>query len=192
MAIRFYRPQAAGTELDLYIDPQKFTQADDIARRDELLEVQAASDFLRTELAIGKSLPNLASFDAIIEDELFEILDRLDYYAYTNRTEGFDVRDHDWFTPDAIEGSPPFTNSNPSANSIDGDFGTVWRNNADIRHEITYRLRSYPKKVTSLRIRHGGGEPLREQLQNIDAFFSKTLASIDDPIGQRLTGENPI
>lgn len=192
MAIRFYRPRNAGSGLDLYIDPDTFTQAGDNAELSLIQEIQSLSDVLRADIAISKGFQDIASYDASLVDKSDEILDRLDFYSYENRLESFNVRDGAWFVPDAIVDVCGEEVGNEAIMAIDGVNSTQWRHNVTERHTLTVQLRPYPKKITKIRIRHGAGAPDREQLQNIDIRASKSLAGILNPNNQVLTAANPI
>jgi len=180
MPIRFYRPQNAGTELDLYIDPQTFVKVDDDARILKLVELQSLSDSVRADVAMCYDFPDLASFDTALQEESDMLKDRVDYYAYDNRTENFSVRDGAWFTPEAIESFCGETGTNVATNSIDGDNGTSWRHAVNETHHIVYRIRSYPKKISKIRFRYNTAEPVTEQLANITVRAAQNLRKIDD------------
>lgn len=190
MAVRLYVPMVAGTELDLFIDPFTFVKADDETRLLEIAEFQALSDAARTEVAICKEFGTLAAFDAALQDEQWDIEDRIDYYSYDDRTENLTVRDGAWFTPDSVDSFCGETGANVVGNSIDGSFGTFWRHSVDERHSVIYKLRNYPKKVARIRFRYNSTEPVTEQLSNLDVHAAKNLANIDEAENILETGIN--
>ena len=189
---RWWEPRSGSTELQVTRDASLFSEAADQARRDSIQEIQALSDNTRTILAQAAGLP-LSEYDDALEDELWDILDRLDYYGYSNRTESVNVKDGAWFTPIAVESvssedilSPP--NNRLAIFSIDGLNSTGWRTSINERHSITYLLRDYPKKISKMRIRSTGSPATRQQLINIDVSASRGLGAIDNP--QNLLLEN--
>lgn len=190
MARRFYEPAGGGTELNLFIDPEKFVQADDQAALTLVQEARAASDGLRSELAVCKGFASLEDYDADLELQEWDLLDRLDYYSYENRTQSLTVRDGAWFTPEAIEAFCGEDDPNVAANIIDGTNNTFWRHNVNQRHSITFRLRGHPKRITKLRFRYGAAEVNREQLTNLDIRVSRDLSEIDEARNLRETGVN--
>lgn len=178
MPKRFYEPKAAGTELQLYIDPQAFVKTDDEAALvavQELLALDTLSEGAKAELQLTDE-----RFD-LWRDQEDEILDRLDYYDYADRAENLTVRDGAWFTPDAVESSCGETGGNVETQSIDGDNGTWWRHAVDERHSIIYELRDHSKKVSKIRFRYGASESATERLTNLDVHAAKAVANIDEP-----------
>lgn len=192
MAKRLHEPTRAGEGLRLYIDPQEFDRASDQAALAAIQEVEAASDNIRAEIGLCRGFGTLEDFDAKLEKDRWDLLDRLDYYDYDNRRESFNVRDGAWFTPEAVESFCGEEAGNEAALTIDGVNNTDWRHDVDERHSITFRLRGYPKKVSKLRLRYGASEPVREQLQNLDIRISRGLANIDDPVNLREQRLNPV
>jgi hypothetical protein len=191
MAIRWYRPVSGGTELELYIDPGLYTEAQDQLDLALFEEAFESSDSLREQLAAANGFSNLGEYDAYLEDQIWEIKDRLDYYAYETTAKNVTVADGAWFTPEAIEefcGEHP---TNVAANSIDGDNVSIWQHFQTHQHSIVYRLRDYPKKITKVRFRYGNTEPEREQLQDLNIFAARNLNMIDDAGNQVLTNANP-
>lgn len=177
MAKRFYEPKVAGTELQLWVDPQVFTEVDDQASLTavrELLALDGLSDEAKVELELTQE-----RFDLWADQEL-ELLDRLDYYDYDDRVENLTVRDGDWFTPEAVESVCGETGTNVVENSIDGDNQTFWRHDANEVHSVIYRLRSYPKRVTKVRFRIATSVPAREQLENLSVYASREIANLGD------------
>ena len=191
MAIRWYRPVSAGTELELYVDPGLFSETQDQADLAVFQEAQASSDTIREQLAAANAFTNLGEYDLWLQDQIWAIQDRLDYYSYEDRVENRTVRDGAWFSPIAIEAVCGEEVGREAVNSIDGDTGTSWRHISVERHSITFQLRDYPKKISSMRIWFGGSESDREQLQNIDVFASRGINDIDDPANERLSGFTP-
>lgn len=179
MARRWYEPKNGGTKLQLHIDPHEFVQADDQARLAIVQEIQGLSDALRVELATSKGFQDLDSYDSALQDEEWSLLDRLDYYDYENRQESLSVRDGSWFTPEAIESFCGEHQTNVATNSVDGDNTSIWQHFQTERHQIIYRLRGYPKKVTKVRFRYGTLLPARERLKNLDIRMARDLSQID-------------
>lgn len=175
---RIWEPKDGGTRLLVADDKLEFTQAADQARITVITEIQNLSQAARESLAGG--VDNLAAFDTALENEEFDIRDRLDYYAYDTRAENLTVADGAWFTPEAVEAFCGERVNNEATNSIDGDNGTVWQHFVDEAHSITYRLRSYPKKITKVRFRYNLAEPPREQLSNLNIRASRALSQIDE------------
>ena len=190
MARRFYEPVGGGTTLNLFIDPEQFTEAGDQVDLNLILEFQALTDTARAEVAACRGFPDLQSFDADLQDREWELRDRLDYYSYGNRQENITVRDGTWFSPEAVEAFCGEDVSDPAADSIDGDTNTFWRHGVDERHSITYRIRSYPKRFQRIRFRYGVAESARERLTNLDVRVSRDLSEIDEPRNLRESGIN--
>lgn len=191
MAKRFYANVAGGVDLDLFIDPQAFNKTVDTDRLAVITELQGLSDDTRTVVAICAGAADLAAYDTALQDEEWEIRDRLDYYTlYANRTQNLTVRDGAWFSPDTVDSFCGETGANLVGNSIDGTNSTFWRHSVDERHSVIYKLRDYPKKVAKIRFRYNSTEPVTEQLSNLDVHAAKNLAKIDDAQNILETGIN--
>lgn len=186
MAIRWYRPRSGGTELELYVDPGLFTEVQDQADLAVFEEAQASSDPLREQLAAANGFLNLGEYDAWLEDRIWEIKDRLDFYSYQNRDETITVRDGDWFTPIAIESVCGEEVGNPATNMIDGDNGTWWQHVDNEAHDVVLQLRDYRKRVTKIRIRRDNN--VRSQLQNLDVYAALNTGNLDNPNNLKATG----
>lgn len=191
MARRFYEPKAGGTELDLVIDPQTFTQVQDQDDLAIVTEFQTLSDVARAEVAVRSGFPTLEAFDSNLTDRFEELSDRLDYYGYENRQETINVRDGAWFIPDAIAFRCGEEVGNEAGLAIDGVNSTSWRHNTDERHTFIVQLRPYSKRFGKIRIRHGAGGADREKLTNIDVRASRNLNNIGDANNLIATGLNP-
>lgn len=181
MAKLWYEPKSGGTELQANIDPLVFAQTVDTADLALNAEYQGLSDPIRLEIAVGRGYTNLPDFDDYLQDEEWELLDRLDYYTYATESRSLTVANGAWFTPEAIEDVGGETDPDVAANSIDDDNQTFWRHNVNHLHTVTYRIRSYPKKVGKIRFRHATSQPDREQLTNLTVKIAKHLAQIDNP-----------
>ncbi len=191
MAKRFYAHVAGNVDLDLFIDPQAFNETVDTDRLAVVQELQGLSDPTRTVVALMANAASLADYDTALQDEEWDIQDRLDYYSlYINRVQNLTVRDGAWFTPDAVDSFCGEDAPNVVGNSIDGLNSTHWRHNFNHRHSVIYQIRDYPKKVARIRFRYGGSLN-REELNNIDVRASKNLANINDPANLLESGINP-
>lgn len=175
---RWFEPRAGGTRLQVIRDKFNFDKADDEARLAVINEIQALSDSARQLVAGGTPL---ADFDTDLQLEEWQIRDRLDYYdLYSNRQETITVRDGAWFTPDAVESFCGESGTDVVGQSIDGLNNTIWRHTVNERHNVIYRLRDYPKKISKIRFRYANNEPDRERLTSLDVHASKNLNRIDD------------
>lgn len=190
MARRWYEDVGGGDDLNLFVDPESFNQTIDTNRLAVITEFQNLSDIARLELA-GDAGEPLSVYDEMLEEEEWELRDRLDYYdLYSNRVENVTVRDGAWFTPDAVESFCGEDVGEEAVQSIDGVNSTKWKHTADERHSIIYLLRSYPKKISKIRFRYNATEPVTEQLANVDVHAAKNLAKIDDAENILETGIN--
>ena len=178
MAIRWYRPKAGGTKLELYIDPEEYDQAEEQTALAEIQELQGLGDANRTLVATALGHDNLGGFDDWLQARAEELQDRLDYYDYQNRDETVTVRDGAWFTPEAVEAHSGEEVGNEAVNMIDGDNGTWWQSNLDQTHVIDLRLRSYKKRISNMQIRRGGN--VRSQLQNLEIRAANSLGGLNN------------
>ena len=191
MAVRLYQDVVGGNDLNLFIDPQAFNKTIDTNQLSIITELQSLSDDARTEFALCKGSGSLVDFDSQLQDEEWEIRDRLDYYSlYSNRVQNITVRDGAWFTPDSVDSFCGESGANVVGNSIDGSNSTFWRHSVDERHSVIYLLRGYPKKVSKIRFRYNSTEPVTEQLSNLDVHAAKNLVNIDDAENILETGIN--
>ena len=191
MARRWYEDVAGGNDLNLFIDPQAFNKTIDTDRLNVIMELQALSDDARTTVALLANAASLDDYDAALQDEEWEIRDRLDYYSlYSNHTQNITVRDGAWFTPDSVDSFCGESGANVVGNSIDGINSTFWRHATDERHSVIYQLRGYPKKISKIRFRYNSTEPVTEQLSNLDVHAAKNVAKIDDAENILETGIN--
>jgi len=191
MAKRWYERIAGGTEFRVYIDPEVYSQSEDQDRLDVITQFQALDDLARQELISLISSSSLEELDDALEKLEWSLRDRLDYYDYDTRIENITVADSAWFTPEAVESFCGESGANVIGNTIDGDNQTFWRHEVDETHEIVYRLRSYPKKITAVRFRHASGEPAREQLENLTITAARSIAGLDKPENVVASGVNP-
>lgn len=190
MAKRLWLPQASNTELLTKTDGSLFKKVDDDARILVIDDFQALGTATRTALAEALGYADLATFDAALEAEEWEILDRLDYYStYDTRTDNLTVADGAWFTPEAVESFCGEETGEEATLSVDGVNTTFWSHVQDHQHSIVYRLRGYPKKISKIRIRYGGSAAV-ERLNNMDVHASTGLANIDDAASILETGIN--
>lgn len=182
MAVRLYANVAGGEDLDLFIDPQQFNKTEDEDRLAVVQELQGLSDPTRTYIALLANAADLDAYDDALRDEAWQIQDRLDYYAlYSNRIHTLTVRDGAWFSPDLVESFCGESGVNVVGNSIDGDFGTIWRHSVDERHSVVYQLRDWPKKISRIRFRYSSAEPTNEQLSNMDVRAAKNVSVLGEP-----------
>lgn len=190
MAKLYYQLGGPG-QINVYDDPQVLSQNDLIGQRDALSEILGLSDVFRSALAqsgipffgIPGGHNTLADFDDFINEELDRLNDVLDYFSYSSRVEELTVRDNAWFTPEAVVDVSHEEVGNEAVNAIDGDFGTWWQSNeggTDPR-TITFRVRSYSKKIEGIRLRISNPGEDRAELQDVTIRASKALAMIDDP-----------
>lgn len=193
MVVRLYEPFASGTKLRLYIDPQEFVLADDAARVVVIDEFQALGDDARTEIALCKNAPDLATFDQQLNDEESELLDRADYVNYQTRVHQITVADHDWLTPIAVDAASLCGEEvgQEAVRAIDSDPATFWRHSTDHPHVIVFKLRQHTKKIAAFRLLYGANESARERLNDITVRAAKALANIDDSDNLLEAGINP-
>jgi len=190
---RHYVDVAGGEDLDHLTNPERFNKTTDTDRLGVVSELQGLSLIARTQIAPPLGHTDVVAFDAALEDEQWELQDRLDYYSlYSNRTQDFTVRDGAWFTPDSVDSFCGETGPNVVGNSIDGVNTTFWGHNVDERHSVIYLLRDYPKKITKIRFRYNTAELVAEQLTNLDVHASKNIGEIDNAENILETGINII
>lgn len=192
MAVRLYEPFAGGTKLRLYIDPQVFVLADDVARRALINDQQGLLDPARTDLAICKNAPDLATFDQQQRDEDEDILDRADYPNYETRVHQITVADGAWFSPIAVDAGTLCGEEvgQEASRAIDGISTTFWRHTENHQHVIVFELRAYPKKIAKIRFLYGANESGRERLNNMSVHAAKAINKLDDPDNILETGIN--
>lgn len=186
---RWYEPKEASTKLTVIRDRFQFVKADDEARLAVIVDLQGLTDETRTVLANDEGL-SLAEYDGELEEEEYNIRDRLDYYTYPTRVENLTVADGEWFTPDSVNSFCGETAPNVATRCIDGDDNTFWRHATDETHILTFQLRDYPKKIERIRFRYGAGESARERLNDITVKAAKGLANLDNPENTLETGIN--
>lgn len=218
MAKLFYDPINGGTALELYDSPQVFEKTDLEEARDDLLNVKDIPDGLREDIARqGLSLgivtlpaitegdpaqPNktlLELFDDIVEEELDRVSDLLDYFDYDKGPPPIgNVAESDLFLPEAIEDFTDETVGGEAAGAIDDagggdpndpDNSTYWQSESSGLRTITFRLRSYSKKVLGIRLRTNNGD-LRAALQGLTIRAANSLLMIDEPQNELITGLN--
>ncbi len=211
MANRYYDPINGGVDLQIWKDPQVLSRADLEAERDTLLSVQGLSDALRTTIAqsglsaiglpsFAGSETTLADFDSYIDDELDRLRDTLDVFDYESGSASISIRTGDWFLPEAVEDVSAEESGNEAGFAIDAVGGgdpdpndplssTFWQSNAAGLRVITFRLRSYTKRVEGIRLRTNAGDA-RSQLQGLTVKASNSLNLIDDPSNTQVTGVN--
>lgn len=184
----FYQLADADT-LSVYADPAVEEQADLQAALPPLQEIQGLSDATRALIAASgipslqiPGQPDLASFDAALDDEIDRIRDVLDYFSYDTGQETFgNVAQGAWYTPDAIESVSHENVGEEATLAIDDDFSTWWQSDdGSSTREIIFKLRDYPKKIERIRVRAPVTD-LRAQIQGVTIKASKALAMIDDP-----------
>lgn len=190
MAKRWYLPNGPSTELEVVIDPELFTLANDNAALTDNLEIQGLSDDLRQILGACLGYDTLAFYDDFLRDEEFDIRDRLDYYSYDTRVESPTVADGAWFTPIAIESVCAEDVGNEAVDIIDENTATFWRDSTNHQHVIVFELRAYTKKISKIRFFYGAALSARERLNNVDVHASKALANIDNAGNILETGIN--
>ncbi len=188
---RHYVDVAGGVDLDHLTNPERFNKTIDTDRLGVVNELQGLSVTARTQIAPPLGHISIEAFDAALQDEQWEIQDRLDYYSlYSNRTQNFTVRDGAWFTPDSVDSFCGESGVNVVGNSIDGLNSTFWRHSVNERHSLIYLLRGYTKKISKIRFRYNSTEPVTEQLSNLDVHAAKNLVNIDDAENILETGIN--
>ncbi len=188
---RWYEHVAGGVDLNLVLDPQEFSQATDLDQLAIVTDLQGLSDEARAVVAASLGLASAATYDDMLQDQEWELRDRLDYYSlYSNKTVNLTVRDGAWFTPDLVESFCGETGGDVVGNSIDGLNSTYWRHTQNHNHSVIYKLRDYPKKVARIRFRYNGSLN-REELNNITVRASRSLNTIDDPGNLLESGINP-
>lgn len=186
---RWYEPKETSTKLVVVRDRFQFVKTDDETRIDVIVDFQGLSDISRSVLANDEGL-SLAEYDAALEEEEYDIRDRLDYYTYSTRVENLTVADGDWFSPNSVESFCGETAPNVATRAIDEDSTTFWRHGNNETHELIFKLRDYPKKIERIRFLYGAGESARERLNNITIRAAKGLANLDNPENELETDLN--
>ncbi|MGI9411562.1 MAG: hypothetical protein ACR2OV_15895 [Hyphomicrobiaceae bacterium] len=181
---------SAGAELLIKRDLNSFVKTDDNDRLTAITGIQALSDDARTSLISDFGVADLGELDTLLEDEEFELRQRIASYDYDTRVVNTTVLDGAWFTPDSVESFCGETSTNVVGNSIDGVNTTFWRHSQDHQHTVTYLLRSYPNKISRIRFRYNSTEPANERLNNMDVHAAKNLARIDNAENILETGIN--
>ena len=185
---RWYEPSGSPTDtLAVIRDKLIFTKAADDARLLVITDIQGLSDTTRQAIAGSQ---DLADFDAGLEAEEWEIRDRLDYYSYPTRTENLTVADGAWFSPDSVDSFCGEHATNVASNTVDGNTGTFWQHFNSHTHNITFKLRDWPKKVTKIRFFYGSALPVRERLSNMTVKASRDISQIDVAANTLETGIN--
>lgn len=188
MAKLWYQLGGPG-QINVYSDPQVLNQANLQTELATFQAIQGLDDQFRTWIAssglaaagIPGGFPDLQSFDDFLDDEVDRLADVLDYFDYEARQESITVRDGDWFVPEAVESVSDEFNENVAARSIDGDNATWWQSNATGERSIVYRVRSYRKRMSEIRLRISGAGEGRTQLQGLTVRASAALGQIDAP-----------
>lgn len=197
MAKLFYQLGGAGV-LNVYDDPQVLQQTDLEDQRDALVEIQGLSDELRGFLAQGGipglgipgGFPDLATFDAAVDDDVDRLKDILEYFNYESGSANLTVRTGDWFTPEAVEVPlPDFTGVGFEPDKAidviggdpdDPDHSTWWQSEINGTREIIFRIRDFPKKIEGIRLRVSNSGEGRSQLQNVTIKAAGSIANLDN------------
>lgn len=190
MPSRWYQPQSASTELNLFIDPTLYIETEDEDNLADLQSLQACDDFVRQQLAEFSIFPTLETYDADIQDQVHDIQDRLDYYSYDTRVQNLTVADGAWYSPIAVESVLGEDLGDEAVDSINGNQSDFWRDSTNHQHEIIYELRGYPKKISKIRFFYGSGESARERLNNMDVHAARSVVNLDEPENILETGIN--
>ena len=197
MAKQFY--QLSGSDLLVWDDPQNITtQAEIQALIDALIPFQSLPDDSRTKInesggvataGVQGGFPSLQDFDDALTDEIERLQDIRDYYDYEAKQETLgNVRDGDWFIPEAVEAFSSELVGSEATLAIDGDNATGWEA-ADEPASITFRLRSYRKNVESIRL-WIPNNTLKTELQGLDISAAQSLSQIDEPSNVVASGLN--
>lgn len=190
MAKRLWEQITVGTDIKLWIDPEPYNKTDLQDERDRLQAIKTSPLECRTELAVCKGYPSVADYDDFIQDEIDEIKDLIDYFGYSTKVTNLTVMDGEWFTPTDIESVSNEDVGNEAVNAVDGNNVTFWRSSNNEVHEIIFKLRTYPKKISKFRIWYASGESARERLNDIDVHAANALGNLDEPQNILETGIN--
>lgn len=147
------------------------------------------------------TLTQLELFDARVQEELDIILDKLDYFDYAKGAPpiGNVVLD-DYFLPEAVEDVSDELVGSEAVLAIDAVNGgdpdpndplntTYWQSEISGLRVITFRIRSYTKRVEGIRLRTNNGDG-RAQLQNLTVKAANMLGQIDAPGNVMASGIN--
>jgi len=185
MAQKLFEKQGADN-IKIWTDPELLERSvleDDITFFTALL---ALDDRIKEMMFAGMGLSSVESFDAVIQDELDQRQDQLDALDYDTIVHNMTLYDGEWYSPEAVEAHCGEETGNEAVLAIDGSTTTFWQHNTDEAHQIDFRLRSYWKKVTKIRIRRQTN--VRSALNNLDVYFSRTLNELDDASNLVATG----
>lgn len=212
MAKLFYDTQDGGLTLVAYDDGQRLPREDLELQRDALLDVANLTDELRTLIA-ANGLPSiglpsfagqadpLVAFDAYVDDELDRLFDILDYFDYEKDAPPIgNVVSADWFLPEAVEDFTDDNGVDVIGNAIDAVNGgdpdpndplnqTYWQSESSGLRVVTFRIRSYSKRIEGIRLRTNSGDA-RSQLQGLTVKCANVLGQLDDPENEMATGIN--
>jgi len=186
MAQRLFQKQGADN-IKVWTDPELLERSvleDDITYFTELLTLD---DRIKEMMFAG--LPGISTvegFDAVVQEELDQRKDQLDALDYDTIVHNMTLYDGEWYLPEAVEAHCGEETGNEAVLAIDGQSTTFWQHNTDEAHQIDFRLRSYLKKATKIRIRRQTN--VRSALNNLDVYFARTLNALDDPDSLVATG----
>lgn len=200
MAKLFYRTANGDTEIEAYNDPQVRVVSDLETELATIQELEAFSPDLRGKLAQGApafgisqgQFPDLQALDDFLEARRWQILDLLDLPLYSKQPPAnFNVATDAWFLPEAVEGASDDNGVDLAAFAADAvgggtpdpndpEHSTWWQSEINGLRTITFRLRSYPKKVLGIRLRTNASDG-RSHLQDVTIKMSRGISLIDDP-----------
>jgi hypothetical protein len=198
MPVRMYQRQASGAEIKFWVDPAQYVKADMPGQIQVLEDVLALSNDIKTWIIQNgmTGFTTIQEFDDFIEAELWKLKDILDYFDYQAEEETLWNYKYMWMTPEAVESfcgedvTDPATNAiddDPATNAIDDDPATRWHHSTNEVHTIVFRLRTYPKKLTGVRIMLYSGSPA-EHLRNVTIKAARDISQIDEASNIMATG----
>lgn len=182
MAQRLYQPVSG--DLQLWSDPRLFVKADLQAELTYLEELQALSLEART-LSNCSELTR-EDYDDFILDQIERIKDILDFFDYDTKVVNLTVANGAWFKMEAVESFCGEEVGQEATLSIDDDTGTFWQHNVDHAHEITWRLRTYRKRISKVRVYLGTNA--RSKLENLDIYAANSIGGLTLPSNLAVTG----
>lgn len=183
MAVRLYEPKAAGAELQLWADPQRYVKIELEEELSALEELIALSPEAR-ELANGQL--DREDWDEFSAAQRARLKNLIDFFDYDTKVVDLTVADGAWFQMEAVEDFCGEEAPRPAVDSIDGDTGTFWQHDQDHAHQITWRLRDYEKRVSKVRVWLGANA--RSKLNNLDIYVANSVGGLNLPTNLAITG----
>ncbi len=183
-----YWERVGGNQIRFYDEPTQVLKDETQARILELQEILAAPDHIKAFIAqANPAITTEEEFEAIFQDELEELAERLDYWDMDTIVENVDVADFGWFKlsdgqlgPGVVLAACGEEVGFEAALAIDGLSGTNWQHDHDHTgevdgegdpaefHDIVLDL-GYKARIDGIRINTGAtpGNPLQLSLVNV-------------------------